>query len=191
MTTIQRSYLGLILTMFFASPVVALTVVNLSEEQMAKNADMIIIGRILSAYAQRDPVDQDVYTYIKVLVNDHLKGTNRTHRITIKMPGGVIGGEISIIPGAADFYRNEEVLLFVEKRADGELTTLGLSLGKYGIYRDPESGRKIVLRQFNGTGRYFSSPRAEEIKDIALPEKVYLNEFRSRIQRMLEKGRPR
>ena len=165
----------------------ALTVAKVSEDQLANKAELIVIGTVLSAYSERDVFTGDVYTFISIRVSDHMKGTNRSRVIELKTLGGATKDQMMYIPGAPDFHKNEEVMLFLERRPDGSLMPVGMALGKYSVYRDSETGQKIVLRQMDGYGRYFSSPRAEKM-DVEANDKLFLNEFRSRIQRIVSKG---
>ena len=165
----------------------ALTVANVTEEQLTNKAEMIVIGTVLSAYSERDAFTREVYTFISIRVSDHMKGTNRARVIELKTLGGATKDQMMYVPGAPDFHKNEEVMLFLERRADGSLMPVGMALGKYSVYRDAETDQKIVLRQTDGYGRYFSTPRAEKM-DLELSNKVFLNEFRSRIQKIVNKG---
>src|SRR5688572_1179285 len=113
-----------------------LSAVEVSDKQLIEKAEMIVIGRVLSAYSEKDTSSGDVFTYISVRISDQLKGKSRSRDIVLKTAGGRVGDEIVYYPGAADFYRNEEVLLFLERRADDSLMPIGMVLGKYSVYRD-------------------------------------------------------
>jgi hypothetical protein len=91
------------------------------------------------------------------------------------------------IPGAANFYRDEEVLLFLEKRNDGGLFPIGLFLGKYSIYRDHATGRKVVVRDEEGLGKYSPEPRQTEIQDLEPEQKVFFDDFRQKIRQFVER----
>ena len=176
------------LGVLIAASLNALSVVNVSDEQLARKAEMIVIGTVLSGYCEKDTGSGDVYTYITVRVTDQLKGKMRSHDLVLKILGGRAGDAVLYIPGAADFYRNEEVLLFLERRPDGSLMPIGMMLGKYSVYRDYETGRKIVFRHIDGNGQYFSTPRPNEV--IVEPgQKLYLSDFRSQIQKFVGVGR--
>jgi hypothetical protein len=169
------------------SAVNALTVVPLSDEQLAKKAEIIVVGRVLSAHYEVDTKDKRPYTFIHVQVTETLKGKNVSRELTLKTLGG-IGPKMGMqVPGAADFYRNEETLLFLERRSDGSLLPIGLSIGKYPIYRELESGKKIVIRQMGGNGKYFSEPRESNVRDVQADQKMYLDDFRGRIRHFIER----
>ena len=166
----------------------ALSVVEVSEEQLTHKAEMIVIGKVLSAYSEREERSGDIVTFITVRVTDQIKGKHRSEEITVKTFGGRTGDEIMFFPGAADFFRNEEVLLFLERGSDQNLIPIGLMLGKYSIYRDSQTGKKIVLRHADGNGQYFSTPREEKIY-VEPDKRMFLNEFRARIENIVGNGR--
>jgi hypothetical protein len=184
--TLAKSLLALT-AMLVVSGLNALTVVELSDEQLSKKAEMIVVGRVLSAHYEVGAVDKRPYTYIHLQVTETIKGKNVSRELTLKTLGG-LGSKIGMhVPGAADFYRNEEVLLFLERRSDGSLFPVGLSLGKYSIYRDDESGRKVVVRHAHGNGKYSAQPREERIRDLHPTQKVYLDDFRQKVRKFVER----
>lgn len=163
----------------------ALTVLPLSDEQLVGKSEIIMVGRVLSANYVIDAKDKRPYTMIHVRVSEYLKGKSAERDLTLKTLGGVSGKLGMVIPGAADFNRNEEVMLFLERRDDGSLFPVGLVLGKYNIYRDAESGRKVVLRQEDGMGKYSAEPREEIIRDLQPEQKVYFDDFRKKIHELV------
>jgi hypothetical protein len=176
-----------ITTMFFVSGLHALTVVQLTDEQLSRKAEIIVVGKVLSAHYEVDSKDKKPYTYVHIQVSEALKGKNVSRELTLKTLGG-LGSKLGMhVPGAADFYRNEEVLLFLERRSDGSLLPIGLSLGKYSIYRDEQSGKKVVIRTMDGNGKYLSEPRESNIRDLQPDQKKYLDNFRQEIRQFIQR----
>jgi hypothetical protein len=183
---IKVSFLWIVLILI-APHLIALTVLPLTDEQLAKKAEMIVVGKVLSADYDTDKKDHHPYTYVHVRVSEYLKGKNQSRDLTLKTLGG-IGPKLGMyVPGAANFYRDEEVLLFLEKRTDGSLFPIGLSLGKYSIYRDHDSGRKVVVREEEGMGKYSPEPRQTEIRDLEPQQKVFFDDFRQKIRQFVER----
>jgi hypothetical protein len=177
--------IGLLLLFWAVSiHVQALSVEDASDEQLAGKAEVIVIGKVLSAYSERQDRSGDIVTFLTVRVTDQIKGKHRSQDLVIKTFGGQSGDEIMFFPGAADYFRNEEVLLFLERGSDQNLMPIGLMLGKYSIYRDSETGKKIVLRHTDGNGQYFTTPREEEIS-MDHGKKIFLSEFRERIGKIV------
>jgi hypothetical protein len=183
---IKLSFLFFVSTLI-APYLTALTVLPLSDEQLAKKAEMIVVGKVLSADYDTDKKDNHPYTFVHIRVSEYLKGKNQTRDLTLKTLGG-IGPKMGMyIPGAANFYRDEEVMLFLEKRTDGSLFPIGLFLGKYSIYRDHDTGRKVVVRDEEGLGKYSSEPRPTEIRDLEPQQKVFFDDFRQKIRQFVER----
>lgn len=173
--------------MFSVSCLSALTVVPMSDEQLAKTAEVIVVGRVLSASYEIDSKENNPYTRIHVRASEYLKGKSPVRDIMLKTLGGVKGKMTLLIPGAADFNRNEEVMLFLERRNDGSLFPVGMVLGKYNIYRDASTGRKVVLRLEDGQGKYSAEPREEVIRDLQPEQKIYFDDFRKKIREIVDR----
>ena len=174
-------FLGLLI---LSGNVIALSTVEVSDEQLANKAEVIVIGKVLSAYSEKETTRGDIVTFLTVRVTDQLKGKHRSQDIVVKTYGGRVGDEIMYYPGAADFFRDEEVLLFLERGSDRNLMPIGMMLGKYSIYRDSNTGKKIVMRYTDGNGQYFSFPREEKI-DVEPAQRIFLNDFRGRIEKII------
>jgi hypothetical protein len=176
-----------IASILIAPYLTALTVLPLTDEQLSQKAEMIVVGKVLSADYDIDKKDNHPITYVHIRVSEYLKGKNQTRDLTLKTLGG-IGPKMGMhVPGAANFYRDEEVLLFLEKRNDGSLFPIGLFLGKYSIYRDHETGRKVVVRDEEGLGKYSPEPRQTEIRDLEPAQKVFFDDFRHKIRQFVER----
>ena len=176
-----------IVTILISPYLTALTVLPLSDEQLAKKAEMIVVGKVLSADYDVDKKDNHPITYVRIRVSEYLKGKNQTRDLTLKTLGG-IGPKMGMyVPGAANFYRDEEVMLFLEKRSDGSLFPIGLYLGKYSVYRDHDTGRKVVVRDEEGLGKYSAEPRPTEIRDLEPQQKVFFDDFRQKIRQFVER----
>jgi hypothetical protein len=185
MATFKTSGIAILFTLVIVSGnIKALSVVEVSEEQLTNKAEVIVIGKVLSAYTEKEERSGDIVTFITVRVTDQIKGKHRSEEITVKTFGGRSGEDAMFFPGAADFFRNEEVLLFLERGSDQNLMPIGFMLGKYSIYRDSQTGKKIVLRHTDGNGQYFSAPREEKIY-VDPDKRMFLSDFRARIEKIV------
>lgn len=173
--------------MLTVSCLYALTVLPLSDEQLVGKSEIIVVGRVLSAHYEMDAKDKNPYTRIHIRVSEYLKGKSPVRDIMLKTLGGVKGKMTLLIPGAADFNRSEEVMLFLERRDDGSLFPVGMVLGKYNIYRDASTGRKVILRPGDGQGKYSAEPREEVLRDLQPEHKVYFDDFRKRIHELVDR----
>lgn len=179
--------LSLIALLFSTQAVFGLSVKALSDKQLSETAEVIVVGKVLSAYSDQDPTTHRIYTYTTIRVYEYLKGKDRPRNLVLKTIGGVKGNLGSMVEGAADFYRDEEVMLFLERRTDGSLFPVGFFLGKFSLYNDQDTGRKVLIRRSDGRGQYFSEPRETTVKDLKNEEKLFFEDFRNEVQRFLQK----
>ena len=184
----SRRTIWFLCTVYFLSAhfLSALTVRMLTDEALVRTADVILTGRVLSAYSDIDPEDGHIYTHISVYVTEYLKGKNRLRTVILKTPGGIVGNIGMSVEGAADFYRNEEVMLFLSHSSDNSLFPVGLFLGKLSIYRDADTGRTILIRSADGKGEFFFTPRSEVLEGLAPEQKVFFDSFRAKVQTVLQ-----
>lgn len=176
----------LVLTLaVFVSPVLATTLVPLSDQELADRAHVIVIGR--ATVRQPVWVDQELITLVTVAVGESLKGADAT-TITVALPGGIdrrrkIPVEVLYV-GAPDIATGEEVLLFLERghpQFPDVHVVSGFSQGKFSIVSDP-AGLKWISRSLLHYPGSASVPAARRLKR--------LSDFREEIRRHLEGGRP-
>lgn len=179
----------------------AATVAPLSEKAMTRQADTIVVGRVLGT--QSEWVGKTLVTVATVEVDETLKGA-KADTVEVVLPGGIDASRRVPIamtyPGAPKLLPDEEVVLFLDRtsldgatsgasarssraNAGGALIVSGYSQGKYSVAREP-GGATIVTRN------------ASEAGDIGVPglreggtERRTLDEFRRQLQGYL--ARPR
>ena len=87
-------------------------------------------------------------------------------------------GQVGNVEYAPRYSVDEEVVMFLSQRANGEYTPVGLSLGKYTVKQNPADGAPMVVR--------FTVPldRAYDARFIPNPpaaERVPLEAFKASI----------
>ncbi len=127
----------------------ATVMVKQSVPEMAKKADNIVIGRVVSTKSEWSATGTQIFTYTTLEVSSAVKGTTKGSLITIKELGGIVGDIRQKIIGAAQYSMDEEVILFLNK-ADGKFRTLGMMQGKYNIVVDASTGAKQVVNKSMG-----------------------------------------
>lgn len=116
---------------------------RIPEEVLAKRAQIIAVGKVLSTRAQWEENKSRIVTYVTVSVDQYLKGTaERT--ITIASPGGEVDGVGELYSHTVDFSNNEEVVVFAEKEKQGRYRVSGGQQGKLTVTRDKLSGKVLV-----------------------------------------------
>jgi len=114
----------------------ATVMVEVPFEDMARDADAIVSGQVLSTEVRivLDPVRGAVpHTFTRLAVRDWIAGSGGA-TVVIEELGGEIQGEGLIIAGTPIYRVGEEVIVFLE-RADGRLRTYAMAQGRFEIRR--------------------------------------------------------
>jgi hypothetical protein len=158
--TAKASALVFLFMVAFVPRVSATTARQLSNQALAAEADMIVVGRcadVTTKWAGRSLI-----TVATVEVKESLRGGGRAS-VTVILPGGVDANRpvpvMMTFAGAPRIAPGEDVFLFLEDETAtlGGYTIVGFSQGKFSIMTDA-SGQAVVSRDLtminlqNGTG---------------------------------------
>ncbi|GMU95152.1 MULTISPECIES: hypothetical protein [Ignavibacterium] len=110
-----------------------------------ENSDIIVTGKVIEQASQWNNDKTRIYTFVRIRVDELLKGSEYKNEITIKHPGGEIGSIGEVYSHIPSFSDNEEVLVFLKKSAsDGSLRVYGGDEGKFSFYDDPNTNDKLT-----------------------------------------------
>ncbi len=141
----MRRALALLL-LLAAAPAAAATFVESSVEEVARSADVVVRGRVLSAVGRLTRDGRRVVTDVEIAVDRAWKGApGPTVRVVV--PGGSTGTLALSVDAAPTFSPGEEVVVFLSRRGDA-WTVMGHALGKYrvdGADARPGLDRLVVL----------------------------------------------
>jgi hypothetical protein len=130
-----------LLVVLVARTLSAITYVVPSDRFEIERSSAIIAGRVLRSHVERVP-ESGLETVTEVVVEEAIKG-NPGFLVEVHVPGGVLGDEGSLLPGAPHFIDGEQVLLFLYRRGDGSFAVNDLQLGAFhrvgGLYLRDES----------------------------------------------------
>lgn len=132
-----------------AQTISATTAIIPPDDDLIIGARVIVKGKILSIESSFDEQQGRIFTYVKLKVQEVLKGQITERKIVIKELGGRVGERISVVYGNPEFALGEQVLLYLDTWKDGSLRTYQMFLGKFSIVRDEKTGREFAVR---GTG---------------------------------------
>jgi hypothetical protein len=127
----NRSLLALAATLASAQLATATLYVATSDRDLARSADTIIAGTVVSVVAVAT-ADGGIATRATIDVDTQLKGARRT-TLVVDEPGGAIGDRELWVEGAPQFRPGERQLLFLADRPDGTTRTLALGMGQYRV----------------------------------------------------------
>ena len=127
-------------------------------EELARSADVVLRGEVISRRCDRDARGR-LTTHIELAVSEVWKGPP-TGRFTVVQAGGTLGEERQTIIGQAEYRIGEEVVAFLAVNRFGEGVTLGLAHGKFSLTRSPE-GELRAQSAFHGhaSAPTFAAPR--------------------------------
>jgi hypothetical protein len=149
---VLRSVAGaLLLTLISAFPVPATTVVQMSDTDLAAQAAAVILGRVTALQSHLDAAHGRIFTDVTLAVDEVVAGPRLPATITLRQPGGRIGGIHAWIDGSPEFTIGERVLVYLRVALDGSLRVLQLYQGKLSVMIDPLTGDEVAIR-INGGG---------------------------------------
>src|SRR5438270_702394 len=127
-----------LLVVLFARTLTAVTYVVPADRFEIERSTAIIVGRVLRSHVDRVP-PSGLETVTDVALEEAIKG-NPGFLVQIHVPGGVLGEEVSFLPGAPSFTDGERVLLFLYRRGDGSFVVNDLQLGAFHFVQGMSEG---------------------------------------------------
>ncbi len=115
-----------------------------SIEQLAKESDAVVVGRVAGLSSEWNNNRTRIQTRVTITVDQCLKGDAGKKSMTVMVPGGEVDGIGEVYSHAPRFLRDEAVVLFAKKNASGDYHVSEGTQGKYTLRRDRVSGRLLV-----------------------------------------------
>jgi hypothetical protein len=144
--------LSLLAALSWSHPATATIVVPLPDDEIAAQADAIVVGQVSKIASHWDPQQARIFTTITIAVQDVLKGEVTTPDVTLTQLGGTVRGVHAWVHGNPEFRRREKVLVFLSEATDGTLRVTQLYQGKFSVAVDPYSGDELAYRDPNPGG---------------------------------------
>lgn len=130
-----------------ALPAQGTVITYLNTKELTQRAVVVIRGTVVAQEVVQ--VDGHLWTDSHVRVDASLKGVlSRGKVVVVRQPGGETATRGERVAGAAPFRLTEQVLVFARKVKQVYMP-LGMSIGKYSIYRDGQ-GVERVQRDLSG-----------------------------------------
>ncbi len=112
-------------------------------EDLARQADVIAIGKVTATRSGWDQSHNRIITSVTVNVGEYLKG-KEGNDLTITTLGGEVNGVGEWYSHMARFKAEEEVVVFANRDREGKLRISGGEEGKMKIERDSKTGAALV-----------------------------------------------
>jgi len=136
----------------------------------ANLATHVLVGEVKSIESRWEEPGPTIYSYVKIRVEECLKGAIQGEEVTVKMLGGEVGDVGLIVSSEPIFAVGEKVKVFLELRESGEFTVVGGQLGKVLLSSGSSAGSLVAAAAlgYNYTGIHWA--------DSALPVKYNINQ---------------
>jgi hypothetical protein len=103
-------------------------VVPLSIEQLSRDADAIVVGKVVAVTAERRGAL--IYSMARIKVEQAVKG-NTLEEVTVESLGGRIGEQVLAVSETTTYAAGERVVVFLRKAEKAEVYhTVGVRQGK-------------------------------------------------------------
>ena len=139
------------LTLVFSLPVAKLegVMVKLSLDELAKQADLIVVGKVESV--RSESIKGKIFSFATISVDSKIKGQLQTQQnsLVVKFPGGKVGDVGMNVENSTDYKVGENVVAFL-KRTPGQpdYVTVGSSQGKFLIENRIVPRENVSLDEF-------------------------------------------
>lgn len=169
----------------------ASTVLQFSNEDLTKRADVIFHGRCTSAVPKAGE-GQIIITEYEFEVAQFLKGGNAgDKKLSFRALGGTLDGRTWAISGSPTYAIDEEVVLFLDvpHPKTGCRHAIGLAQGKYSVREEADTKKKYVVRDLGGLR--LTDAAGTVVKEGGLEaeqtDRLYLEPFLATIQSFVAK----
>lgn len=186
----MKRYLSLLcfMVMLTAQSAFGSVAVRLSNEELAKKADEIVIGRVKDISYVFDEKQKTPYTITTIAVERWIKGESKEREIKVRQLGGRFKEQQLFITGDARLNQDEKVLLFLTKGEEFRFI-LALSQAKFSVIKDEKTGEEKVVRDISqlGLGRFDNDGKLVIEKAIEKDPPLLLKDFIKEIETYLKK----
>ncbi|MFL5260934.1 MAG: hypothetical protein ACJ79E_10775 [Anaeromyxobacteraceae bacterium] len=122
----------LCLLVLAAAPARAMLAVPATVEDLARSSDAVVRGKVQSVSARWAEDQRRIFTYVEVAPTSVWRGAAPA-RVTVMVPGGIVGGIGQRVDGAPGFSKGEEVVVFLSGAEAGAFRVTGLAQGKFSV----------------------------------------------------------
>jgi len=114
-----------------AVPAAAATALPATVEELARTSSLVVRGTVAGQECRVGADGHRLYTFVEIRVTEALKGPP-VSRVTVRVPGGVLGALGQRVAGAAAFADGDEVVVFLSPAGEVHQVT-GMAQGKFAV----------------------------------------------------------
>lgn len=117
---------------------------QLTAEQLTDRAEVVALGKVTALNSEWSNDRKKIQTRVTISVERYLKGEQSQQTLTVVVPGGEVGSTGEMYSHVARFSNNEDVVVFTQRDAQGELKVTAGEQGKISVRLDEGTGRRLV-----------------------------------------------
>ena len=138
-------FIYLVLLFCAASQVNFTQQVNTPLEDISKEAELILTGKVTQQTSDWNKDKSRIYTVANIQVEEYIKGNAAGNTVSIKYLGGEVGEVGEIYSHMPRFKDNEVVLVFLKKENNGnDYKVFNGEDGKISLVFDPKTGELVT-----------------------------------------------
>jgi hypothetical protein len=145
------------LVVLLARPLAAATVPYLTDEELVARSSRIVHARVLGSRAAVGAAGL-IHTSTDLAVVEDFTGI-AGERLAVVELGGAVDGQALVVPGAPHLQPGQDVLLCLERTADGRWRTVALSFSAFTIVADRAAGEVRLQRRMTSGLHVVGGPR--------------------------------
>lgn len=177
----MRSPALLVIVLLLASTAHTAIFITPKDAELIDAADAIVIGTITQMNGEFI-AGGDIATTFDIDVTTVLKGPIApATKIRISELGGTVGSQIMGVSAAPKYWRRNQALIFLERKADGTWRTWGSALGKFDFVND-RFNRDLIVRWANEEDMSLWSPDGHPVDERLRDAQGFLDFIRTRAQ---------
>jgi hypothetical protein len=136
-------FTGVALAFAFSIHASATSVPYKSFDELIKEAEGIVAGRVVATESQYSP-QKDIYTFVTFDRLEILAGSYQDSTLILRFKGGQVGNDILHVDGCPEFKVNDRVVLFVSGNGRYMVPLVGWTQGVFRIVQDAATGQQLV-----------------------------------------------
>jgi hypothetical protein len=121
-----------ILLLAAAAPAHAMLATPASVEDLARSSQAVVRGRVARVSSRWSDDQRRIFTYVDIEPTSVWRGAPGS-RVTVLVPGGVVGPIGQRVEGAPAFAKGEDVVAFLSEAEAGTFRVTGLAQGKFTV----------------------------------------------------------
>lgn len=147
----------------------ATTVLRVNVADQVDLADLIFTGQVIGTQVAVGKGGNFPFTFVTFTVTEALKGGTPSSLLTLRLLGGWTAERVVRVDGMPTFTLGESYLVFVKDNGVVDCPVLGWGQGQLRFFKDPASGKEVLLDEFGAAvtgisdGRLIRGARLAEL----------------------------